>query len=141
MLRRPSVPMAGRNSRSTSTRDCPCAKATLVEVAALAGNRELSIRIVFVRPPGVGESWESGRLWDYAATIPGIRVTADEEGTEARTAGATTSGFAVFRDAAGGVQYRGGLTSARGRNGAIRGVPRSGRFSQGRIPPSARRRR
>jgi len=100
---------------------CPCARATLAEVAALAVNGELSIRIVFVRPAGVGESWESGRLWEQASAIPGATVRADESGTEARRAGATTSGFAVFRDAAGVVRFRGGLTAARGRSGVSAG--------------------
>jgi hypothetical protein len=106
---------------------CPCAMATVAEMAELASRLRASgtslvIRIVFIRPSGVEGGWERTRLWSTASAISGVQVVTDECGNEAKSVGAATSGCAVFRDAQGTVKFRGGLTSTRGRTGESRGL-------------------
>ena len=101
---------------------CPCTRATLGEVGGIASAApELSVRVLFVRPPGARADWESGESWGRAARVPGAAVARDEDGVQARRFGAETSGQAVLTDPAGRVVFRGGLTAARGRVGESAG--------------------
>jgi hypothetical protein len=98
---------------------CPCTRASLAELAELsqqAGPR-LEIRVVFIQPEGTPAGWERTELWATAAAIPGVRVSSDPDGVEARKCGAITSGQVVLYDATGRVAFYGGLTRARGRVG------------------------
>lgn len=98
---------------------CPCFRASLGELAdVIRTNPELSVRVVFVCPPGAG--WERGDTWDVASRLPGVAVRGDP-GAEAKRLGAATSGHAVLTDPTGRVVFRGGLTPARGRTGASAG--------------------
>ncbi len=98
---------------------CPCATATLAELAEVVQAAGPTCRVIvhFVRPPGAGAGWERSPLWDRAAAMPGVEVEADADGEEARRAGGTTSGHAVLYDPRGAVRFAGGLTTARGRAG------------------------
>ena len=97
---------------------CPCSRATLGELAEVVEREPgLAIRVVFVRPEDVADGWEKDGLWDEAISIRGIEVACDPDGSEARQAGAETSGHAVLVDPAGRVVFRGGLTRGRGRAG------------------------
>jgi hypothetical protein len=96
---------------------CPCARATLTELAEVRREvPDLLIGVVFVCPPGTPAGWERGRLWDAAARLPDVELRVDP-GTEARRLGAETSGLAVVATPDGRVVFRGGLTRARGREG------------------------
>lgn len=59
----------------------------------------------------------SGPTCGAAASIPGVTVRADTDGAEARRFGARTSRHVVLYDSAGGVLFRGGITSLRGHAG------------------------
>jgi hypothetical protein len=97
---------------------CPCARATVGELAELLRLAPaLSVRVVFVRPTGVPTGWERGELWDAAARLTGVELICDPDGAEARRVGAETSGHAVLANPAGRPVFRGGLTRARGREG------------------------
>ncbi len=98
---------------------CPCSRASLQELAELAHRlkEDVTIRVVFVRPPDVPEGWERSELWEVAAGIPGVQVSNDLDGSEARRAGAATSGHLVLYDPTGRTVFRGGITRGRGQVG------------------------
>jgi hypothetical protein len=98
---------------------CPCTRASLGELAELAhqAGPNLAIRVVFVRPSDAPEGWEHSELWSMAAAIPGVQVSCDPDGSEARRSGATTSGHLVLYDPLGRVAFYGGITRGRGRVG------------------------
>lgn len=99
---------------------CPCSRATIAELAALARDRGPTPTVAFVLPPGTEPGWESGPALDAAARA-GLAVRCDAGGAEARANGAATSGHVVARDAAGRVAFSGGVTPARGRTGECPG--------------------
>jgi hypothetical protein len=97
---------------------CPCARATVGELAELVRQvPDLAVRVVFVLPEGTADGWERGELWQAAARLPGAELGRDPDGREARRSGAGTSGHAVLTDPEGRMVFRGGLTRARGREG------------------------
>jgi hypothetical protein len=98
---------------------CPCTRASLNELTELArqAGPGVAVRVVFVRPSDAPQEWERSDLWDTAAAIPGVRVSCDPGGVEARRAGATTSGHLVIYDPLGRVAFYGGITRGRGREG------------------------
>lgn len=101
---------------------CPCSRTAIDELAeAVSRTPELAVRVLFVRPDGVGDGWEKGANWDAAATVPGVEIVCDSDGAEARRVGAETSGHAVLFNPAGQVVFRGGLTRGRGQGGESRG--------------------
>src|SRR5262249_3081726 len=98
---------------------CPCSLATVEELArlmALLHNRATAT-VIFVRPPGFSESWERTDLWRNAARIPGVRALSDPDGVEASLFGALASGQTMLYDAAGNLEFRGGITASRGHAG------------------------
>jgi hypothetical protein len=100
---------------------CPCSRATLRELDALArANPALATRVLFVRPSDSPSGWERGDAWDAATGILGVEVACDD-GAAAGACGAKTSGHAVLTDPTGRAVFRGGLTRARGRAGTSEG--------------------
>ncbi|WXH29168.1 hypothetical protein WA016_03116 [Myxococcus stipitatus] len=98
---------------------CPCTRASLGELAVVMEHArgQLDARVLFLRPEGTSGDWTQGPLWRAAAGIPGVRVLADEGGTQARLFGAVTSGHSLLYDAQGRLRFSGGLTVARGHRG------------------------
>lgn len=98
---------------------CPCTRASLDELAivmAASGNRMTARVLFFVpedAPPG---EWKTD-LWHKAAAIPAVTPVMDRGGTLQRVFGAETSGSVAVYDAAGRLQFNGGLTAARGQRG------------------------
>jgi hypothetical protein len=103
---------------------CPCSVATIGELARLMALHQdrVAAHVLFCRPSGFPPGWEQTDLWNSAATIPGVRVLTDDEGTEARRFGATTSGHVLLYDASGTLLFSGGITSARGHAGDNAGL-------------------
>jgi hypothetical protein len=98
---------------------CPCSRSTLGELArvtALAGGR-VSIQVAFYAPTGADSEWARTDLWRDAEAIPGVTASVDEGGAEARLFGAATSGEALLYDTRGRLEFRGGITAARGHAG------------------------
>jgi len=90
--------------------DCPCTRASLTELATIvdAASVKPAIEIVFSEP---------GSSWAVAARIPGAALTLDRDGSETARFGAATSGHVVVYDAAGTLQFAGGITGSRGHAG------------------------
>jgi hypothetical protein len=72
---------------------------------------------VFVRPSGFAQDWERTDLWTSAAMIPGVAVSADNEGVEGRRFASQTSGQVMLYGADGYLLFSGGVTAARGHSG------------------------
>lgn len=98
---------------------CPCSRASIGELAILMAQaeRRVNARVLFVKPPDFADDWEKTDLWASAAAIPGVTVSVDEEGAEARRFGSHTSGQVVLYGADGSLLFSGGITSARGHAG------------------------
>jgi hypothetical protein len=102
---------------------CPCSRASIGELGILMAhsNGRLAAFVVFVEPPGFGESWTKSDLWTSAGLIPGVTRIIDR-GTEAALFGAATSGQTMVYDRRGNLLFSGGLTAARGHYGDNPGV-------------------
>jgi hypothetical protein len=115
---------------------CACTRATISELARLMArfHDRLDAQVLFR-----GEEPELARtdLWSSAARIPGVMVTADPSGVEARRFGVETSGAAVLYDAAGKLAFQGGITSARGHEGDSFGQRRIAALLTGSTPDRA----
>jgi hypothetical protein len=98
---------------------CPCTRASIGELASLVAQSQGQRQIVvaFFKPRGAGDEWARTDLWESAAAIPGVEVTTDEEGAEAKRFGALSSGFTVLYDASGKLRFDGGITESRGHSG------------------------
>ena len=98
---------------------CPCSRASLEELDRLMAHLPgvLIVHVLFVKPPGVPEDWEQTDLWRRAATIPGVSLTRDDGGEEARRFDAATSGQTVVYDGDERLLFSGGITAARGHEG------------------------
>lgn len=98
---------------------CPCSRVTVEELArlmALLQNR-VTATVIFVRPTEFSDDWEVTDLWRSAARIPGVGVLSDLGGVEASLFGAQASGQTMLYDAAGNLQFSGGITASRGHAG------------------------
>ncbi|HLK57286.1 MAG TPA: hypothetical protein VKU00_12010, partial [Chthonomonadaceae bacterium] len=69
-----------------------------------------------------------------AASLPGVTALPDEEGREAQSFHAATSGYTLLYDGNGRLLYRGGITSARGHEGANAGQETLLALLQGQQP-------
>lgn len=98
---------------------CPCSRASLEEIDRLMAqsSESVSLRLLFVRPPGVAETWEQTDTWRRASAIPRAEVTRDDDGVEAARFGAATSGQVMLYGADGELLFSGGITPSRGHEG------------------------
>lgn len=98
---------------------CPCTRASLDELAVVmaeSGNR-MTAHVLFFVPEDAPPDWWKTDLWRTAAAIPAVTPVMDRGGTLQRVFGAETSGSVAVYDAAGRLQFNGGLTAARGQRG------------------------
>ncbi len=103
---------------------CPCTRATLGELARLmahCGDR-VQAHVLFLRPTGVSADWWKTDLWESANAIPGVDVTADDDGAESRHFHVATSGHVLLYGPDGGLLFSGGITPARGHEGENSGL-------------------
>lgn len=98
---------------------CPCTHASIEELAHLVAQHphDAHYEVWFFRPLTEPDAWAHSALWNAAALIPGVSAFTDPDGSEARRAGAETSGEVVILDAAGSPVYAGGITISRGHEG------------------------
>ncbi len=98
---------------------CACSRATLGELAVLMRRTggQLRAEVKFVLPEGESEEWVEGDLWRSAQDISGVTVSIDQNGEDAATFGAETSGATLVYDQAGALVFSGGITAARGHFG------------------------
>lgn len=98
---------------------CPCSQASLYELERLAARcgEGLSIRIFVFQPRSADPQWSQAVVASCRARFPAAKVLADPDGQLAERLGCVTSGAVVLYAADGSVQFRGGITSARGHAG------------------------
>lgn len=100
---------------------CPCTRATLAELerAIAQIDSPIQVRVVCAYPEARGIEWAANRpVWRIASRIEGVHVSGDADGRLARSLGVATSGHVLFYDADGNLRFSGGITSARGHEGA-----------------------
>jgi hypothetical protein len=104
--------------------ECPCTRASIAELAALMAEHQgqMVAHILFYQPEGDPKFGTKSASWQSAEAIPGVRISADQEGGEAARFGGETSGDVVLFDPAGRVVFHGGITAARGHLGPNPGV-------------------
>ena len=98
---------------------CPCSRASIEELNRLLGQcqNSVSVNVLFVRPQGVADDWAKTSLRKVAESIPGIHVTLDGDGKEARRFAAESSGYVVLYSPRGELLFSGGITGSRGHAG------------------------
>ena len=98
---------------------CPCSGASIEELDRIMARTGTTVatRVLFIKPSGVAEDWQSTDLWRKAAAIRGVSVASDDGGREASLFGAATSGQAILYGADGQLLFSGGITGARGHAG------------------------
>jgi hypothetical protein len=103
---------------------CPCSLASMDELARIMTRcpGQLDATVYFLRPQSRPVDWERTRLWDMAASIPGVHAETDIAGAVADRFHANTSGEVLLYDRAGQLRFQGGITSARGHAGDNRGA-------------------
>jgi hypothetical protein len=113
--------------------DCPCTRASLGELAILLSHFEgrVATYVVMQRPVHLKRDLHETEYWQRAESLPGVRVVADEHGTETTRFGAGTSGDALLYDASGALRFHGGITGARGHAGDNAGRERLGSLIAG----------
>lgn len=102
---------------------CPCTRATMSEIDRLAPlvSDAMSIRVLLFLPDEAPDEWADGAIRAAAKRIPNTTIELDRAGRVAKTFGALTSGSVLLLSPRGEVQFRGGLTVARGHEGASLG--------------------
>jgi hypothetical protein len=98
---------------------CTCTRASLGELAeALArSTAKPKTYVVFVKPSSMPDGWEKSDLWETASRLPNTTIVRDDDGREAEMFGAATSGQTFVYDAAGMLQFSGGITASRAHAG------------------------
>lgn len=98
---------------------CPCTRASVGELGRLMAQSKgrAQAHVLMYRPSGTEEGWAHTDIWKSAAAIPGVTVTMDIDGVEARYFGAETSGQTLLYDPLGKLLFSGGITGSRGHAG------------------------
>lgn len=99
---------------------CPCTRATLVELNYIltACPGAADIRVYFTTPESPTVEWTNTTLWNEATALPGTIASADPSGALARQFDVKTSGHLLLYSADGKLLFSGGITAARGEEGA-----------------------
>lgn len=99
---------------------CPCSRSTLAELERLQARvaDRIDIQIAFIEPAGVDAAFTHSDLWQRAAALPGAMLYRDGGGREHLRFRAHTSGEALLYAPTGRLAYHGGITPARGHEGA-----------------------
>lgn len=102
---------------------CPCTRSSIAELARLMrfANGRLDCVVLINSPAGAQEQWIDTGMCRSAKAIPGVSTYIDYAGEEARRLGMVTSGEVVLYDAQGRRCFAGGITPARGHEGASAG--------------------
>jgi len=98
---------------------CSCTRASLGELAEVLARAEVRPKtyVVFLKPATFGDGWEQTGLWRAATRLPNVTVVRDDDGIEARSFGAATSGQTLLYDRRGALQFSGGITGSRAHEG------------------------
>jgi hypothetical protein len=102
---------------------CPCSRASVAEFASISsdcGDR-VSVHAVLLQPEGGRERWGQSDIEADLADLPRLRIWPDRGGAETRRFGVSTSGHVLLYDPGGRLIFGGGITPARGHQGASGG--------------------
>ena len=118
---------------------CPCTRASVGELAEVMAHVAGKARayVLFSKPAGSGADWDDTDLRASAASIPGVTVLSDIDGSEARRFGAETSGHTLLFAADGRLLFSGGITQSRGHAGDNIGASAVVSLVQGKAPARA----
>jgi hypothetical protein len=99
---------------------CPCSQASLEELARLLPKcpRDVHLSFLVWRGASLPAGWEKASVAELAARFPAAAVFIDTDGAEAERFGAATSGHLVLFGKEGRMLFSGGVTAARGHEGA-----------------------
>jgi len=105
---------------------CSCTRASLAELESVLRQSDgrVSAWVIVLHPGGTSDAWQKSSTLDSARHLPGVHLVVDADGAEAERFGAATSGQVVLYDAQGQLQFRGGITGARGHVGDNTGEAR-----------------
>jgi len=103
--------------------NCPCTRASLAELGEIMARSKglISARVLFYQPTKRPADWNKDDLSGLARALPRVTVLEDLDGIEAARFGAGTSGYTLVYDVHRKLQFRGGITRARGQVGASAG--------------------
>lgn len=107
---------------------CPCSQATVNELSRLLAepiapdNLAPELIVVTTVPSGVDEAWWDTKTVAQSTKIARSNLFIDRDGREAARFGASTSGFVLLFDEAGGRRFAGGITTSRGHEGRSAGA-------------------
>jgi hypothetical protein len=98
---------------------CSCTGASVGELAETIARARTTPRtyVLFITPTRFAKGWEQTDLWRRAAALPGVTVVRDDDGRQASSFGAATSGQTLLYDAHGALVFSGGITGARAHAG------------------------
>jgi hypothetical protein len=98
---------------------CTCTRASLAELAEALARATVRPKtyVLFLKPQGFSDEWAKSDLWKTAAALPDVTVILDDEGTEARRFGVSTSGQTLLYDKDGALLFSGGITGSRAHQG------------------------
>lgn len=98
---------------------CSCSFASLGELEELLARTDVHPKtyVVFLKPATFGDGWEQTDLWRTAKRLRNVSVVRDDDGVEARSFGAATSGQTLLYDRNGHLQFSGGVTGSRAHQG------------------------
>lgn len=98
---------------------CPCTRASIGELEVLLArfHGQVNAHVVFLKPAKMEINWEKSDLWRTASSIPGVTVSTDDGGIEARRFHSETSGETLLYDKSGVLKFQGGITLSRGHAG------------------------
>ncbi len=99
---------------------CPCARATMAELEMIltrCGGRAVA-RILVEGTESGAATWANDRALANLARFPGVNARLDAKGIESNRFGIATSGHVLLFRPDGRLIYQGGVTGARGHEGA-----------------------
>jgi hypothetical protein len=98
---------------------CPCSRASIAQLSLIMAHSQNKVRahVFFVKPPELSLDWVKTDLYKNALRIPGVEVTIDEGGKEARLFHVQVSGQTLLYDKNGQLVFNGGVTASRGHEG------------------------
>jgi hypothetical protein len=103
---------------------CPCSRATVAELERLATRLpgRFAIDAVLLAPADDQAAWDDAAMRGALAALPGARVYEDPGGVETSRFGGRTSGQILLYGTDGRLRFAGGVTPARGHEGASFGA-------------------